>query len=376
MTDSGPDDRRVLYLLRYYPTLTETFVYREMALLADRGWCLTVGTLGARRDGALQADLPPVRVVRPPGWVRILCDLAPVLRRRAFWSVLWWLWQGRRLGRALEALWMARLVGGFPRVHVHFAGEAGEWARAGRVLFGTRYSVMVHAVDLFKPRPGLGDVLALADAVLTPTRHNAALLLRDHGVEARIVPYAIPRWTGRRPEPDRQPLVVIAVARWRPKKGLDRLVDAVETLDRPVRLLLVSDAPAGLASARVFPLGLQPPGEVRRLLAEAGLFALPCRQAEDGDMDALPVALLEALSAGLPVLATRVSGIPEVVDASVGWLVPPDDPDALRDALREAADRPEERRARGARGPARLVERGCVPGAQADVLEKAWEEGW
>jgi glycosyltransferase involved in cell wall biosynthesis len=107
-------------------------------------------------------------------------------------------------------------------------------------------------------------------------------------------------------------------------------------------------------------------------VAEAGLVALPCRQAEDGDMDALPVALLEGLSAGLPVLATRLSGIPEVMDEDVGWLVPPDDPEALRAALRDAADRPEERRLRGARGPARLRDRGCTTETQVEALLAAW----
>ncbi len=372
MTAGPEDDRRVLYLLRYYPTLTETFVYREMAGLASRGWTVTVGTLGARRDGALQEPLPPAAVIRPPPWPRLLADLVPLLLRRSTWPVLRDLARGRRLKDALKALWMARLVRGYPRVHVHFAGETGEWALAGRRLFGTPYTAMVHAADLFKPRPGLGKVLAGAQAVLTPTRYNVALLLADHGVEARLVPYGVPAWSGPAPDPARQPLVVAAVARWTAKKGLDRLVAAVEALDRPVRLLLVSDAPRRLASARVFPLGLQRPAEVRRLLAEAGLFALPCRRAEDGDMDAVPVALLEALSAGLPVLATAVSGIPEVVDEAVGWLIPPDDPQALLDALREAADRPEERRARGGRGPARLAERGFRPEAQVEGLLAAW----
>ena len=58
------------------------------------------------------------------------------------------------------------------------------------------------------------------------------------------------------------------------------------------------------------------------------------------------------------VITTAVSGIPEVVDEAVGWLVPPDDPAALAAAMRQALGDPAEARRRGARGPTRLRERG------------------
>jgi glycosyltransferase involved in cell wall biosynthesis len=69
-------------------------------------------------------------------------------------------------------------------------------------------------------------------------------------------------------------------------------------------------------------------------LARAAVFVLPCREAASGERDGLPVAMTEAMAVGVPVVATGVSGIPEVVqDGESGLLVPPDDPDALADAI-------------------------------------------
>ncbi|MDP2307849.1 MAG: glycosyltransferase, partial [Pseudomonadota bacterium] len=153
--------------------------------------------------------------------------------------------------------------------------------------------------------------------------------------------------------------VVLAVGRWVPKKGLDTLAAAAILLGERARVRMISDAPA-LPGVDV--RGLRPRAEVAAELATATIFALPCRRAPDGDQDGIPVALLEAMAAGLPVVTTAVSGIPEIVDKAVGWIVPPDNPVALAAALREALDDPAEAARRGAAGRARLGERGFLAG--------------
>lgn len=371
----GSSSRRVLYLLRYYPTLTETFVYREILGLTERGVAVTVGTYGARPDGALQDELPPVAVLRPPtglAYLPLLLQLVSVLVTARGRATLTWLRRGSRLKDALKALWLAHQARGFERVHVHFAGEAAAWALAARRLHGVPYTVTTHAVDLFKPAAILAELLEHADEVFTISDYNRSLVRERYGVRARLVRCGVPPWPGPTPEPSRQPLVIAAVGRWVPKKGFDLLVRVVESLPQPLELLLISDAPPGLGSDRVRCLGLLAPGELRRVLARVGLVVLPCREATDGDMDGVPVVLMEALSAGIPVLTTPVSGIPELVDSEVGWLVPAEDERALCAALSRIADQPEERARRGARGPGRLAERGFTVTRQVESILEAW----
>jgi glycosyltransferase involved in cell wall biosynthesis len=152
--------------------------------------------------------------------------------------------------------------------------------------------------------------------------------------------------------------VVVSVAKFEHKKGQDVLIEAFSLLaaERPDVSLVLAGAAAdalpriaalckrpGLAS-RVELLVDAPHDAVARLLATATAFALPSRQEPFG------IVLLEAGAFGLPVVATRVGGIPEIVtDGVSGRLVPPDDPAALAAALRDVLDDHASSRAMGAK---------------------------
>jgi glycosyltransferase involved in cell wall biosynthesis len=83
--------------------------------------------------------------------------------------------------------------------------------------------------------------------------------------------------------------------------------------------------------------------------------------------------MMEAMAVGLPVVTTRVSGIPELVDDAVGWLVPVDDEAALVDVLRSAAVDPDERVRRGTAARKRILEEGFTVSDQVSALCAAWE---
>jgi glycosyltransferase involved in cell wall biosynthesis len=353
-------------LLRYWPTLSETFVAREIAELQARGVRVDVVALGRRSDGAWADRLPDLEVIRPP---------------RAPLAASWWLRPGAHLGwladqqsrrRAVRAAWVGRQarLRGWDRIHVHFAGEAAEWARVAAALAGIPYSVTVHAVDLFRPRPGLDAVLRDADVVATVSRAHQVWLKRNHGVEAVLVRCGVePARFGQAPPRGAEPLRLVCVARDVPKKGLDDLVAALEAVP-DARLRLVSDAHR-LAGPRVV-VGSVSPSRVPAVLSSAHAFVLPCRVAPDGDRDGLPVSVLEAMAAGLPVITTAVAGIPEVVDDSVGWLLEPGDPDALARVLRIVDAHPEACARRGRAGRARVLEWDLTVQAQARGLIEAW----
>jgi len=159
-------------------------------------------------------------------------------------------------------------------------------------------------------------------------------------------------------------VVFACVARFAPQKAHDVLLRALgQATDPRLRLLLVGDDPFGggrdaaesLArelgiSSRVVFAGIR--RDVPDLLAASEGFVLASR------WEGLGLVFLEAMAAGLPVVATRVSAVPEVVlDGETGLLVPPDDPAALGRALSRLAADPELRASLGAAGAARVRER-------------------
>ncbi len=156
--------------------------------------------------------------------------------------------------------------------------------------------------------------------------------------------------------------VALHVANFLPVKGHDILMRALgKTKELGVALTLVTagdgpERPAIEAQARSLGLG---PDQVRflgfrsdvpDLLAAADFFVLPSR------MEGLPLAVLEAMSHGLPIVTTRIGGNPEVVtDGEHGLLVPVEDPDALAAALARFAGDPELRRKLGEAGRQRVA---------------------
>jgi glycosyltransferase involved in cell wall biosynthesis len=140
--------------------------------------------------------------------------------------------------------------------------------------------------------------------------------------------------------------VVISVGRLVPIKGHGTLLEALSLLarqDARVRCRIVGGGPledALRAKIRelhledtVELLGPRDHHEVKRLLADADVFVLACTRDRDGNMDGIPVALMEAMAAGVPVVSTDISGVPELVTPETGLLVEPDNPEALADAL-------------------------------------------
>ncbi len=365
---------KIGYVLRYWPTLSETFVVREIAALARRGAEIEIVAIGRRRDPCRGEALPGVRVHRPP-------------RGRGAWRLAPEIWQGLHTARArgvhpgrfpvrpkdaARILWLTRLAAarGWERLHAHFAGEAAIWALAAAEGVGIPASVTVHASDLFRPHPALASVLRQARPVITVCRHHQRWIARHHGIRAAVVRCGVEPDRYRRSRPADAPMRWICVARDVPKKGLDDLVAAITAIGGTLRL--VSDAvrlggPGVLAG----PLAAD---RVPEALARSTGFVLPCRVVPDGDRDGIPVALMEAMASGLPVATTAVSGIPELVDAEVGWWLPLGDPSSMARVLREIQRAPDERARRGSAARERIRAGGWTVARQAEELLGHWTD--
>src|SRR5439155_1052651 len=147
---------------------------------------------------------------------------------------------------------------------------------------------------------------------------------------------------------------VLAVGRLVEKKGFGYLVEAAARL-RVERVWIVGDGPLrdelerqiarlGLEDT-VELLGARGHEEVRELLEQAAVVAMPSVVAADGDRDTMPVVVKEALAMEVPVVASDEVGLPEVVHQGWGRLAPPGDPEALAGALGELLDLSPEARA-------------------------------
>ena len=262
---------------------------------------------------------------------------------------------------------------GASHVHAHFASMPADVARMMSTLMGCGFSLSAHAADIHLQAPRLLErKIRVARFVAVCTRYGAAEIRRRVGEgvgNLQVIPHGVPA-VADCPTYDRGPAIA-AVGRLQAKKGFATLVEACRLLrDRgmPCRCTIVGEGPerqrleqaiarAGLDDV-VQLEGEQTQARVAALLREARVFALPCTTAPDGDRDGLPNAILEAMAAGVPVVATPVGGITEAVtDGLTGLLVPPDNPEALADRLEELLKNNERCRTLGLSGRALVIER-------------------
>ncbi len=386
--DDGQLGLHVGYILKQYPRLSETFILNEILGVEATGATVSVFSLRPPTEGRFHPDLAAVKadVHYVPGAdkaafldaVRSLSDL----RADRLDDVLAFvdrLPAERRARLVLDAIAVARQVqrSGVDHLHAHFLTVAAHTAHLVHLLTDVPYTVTAHAKDIY--RHGVNWEVAArvgshAAAVVTVCDANLTYLqARLDGSGTRLVriynglgPQAAPA-----PLEARTPGLVVGVGRLVEKKGFDVLLDAFATIaaSRPdARCVLVGDGDCRQAleaqaarlgiTDRVTFTGSQPQQVVAEWLRRAHVMAAPCRVGEDGNQDALPTVLLEALGAGLPAVSTPVAGITEIIDHDVeGLIVASDDPDATAAAIVELLESPARWRAMSAAGPRKLASR-------------------
>jgi colanic acid/amylovoran biosynthesis glycosyltransferase len=390
---------RIAYLASRYPAVSHTFIQREVAGLRERG--VTIDTFAIRRAGrdevlsrADEAEaratyaLLPVRlshllrahlralVRHPRGYKTTLAQalrLAPAGARGA-------LWQGFYFAEAV-LLWDRCRRRGATHVHAHFANVGSDVAllaaRLGREAgAGPRsWSLTMHGSTEFYDVPGyrlaekareaafvacVSDFTRSQMMLFVEEQHWPKLALVRCGVDPeRFAPVA----TEAEAAPGR-PVRILAVGRLVGGQGVALLLDALGTLvagGRDVALTVVGDGPSrerlhaqaarlGLAD-RVEWVGALGQDEIRARYAAADVFCLP------SFAEGVPVVLMEAMAMEVAVVATRVAGIPELIeDGTNGLLVTPARADELADALGRLVDDPGLRARLGAAGRRAVLE--------------------
>ena len=245
----------------------------------------------------------------------------------------------RREGRKVELLhahvhraaWTAAIVGTVGRLPVVVSEHSSEWAGTGIGPGALRRArISLRRADL-----------------VCPVSEYLRQRIEAQGIEARfrVVPNPVDTelFAPRAPGPRSGPARMIAVAALLPEKGIGQLIEALAGLrGRDFALALVGDGPArpeyerftgeaGLADRVVF-RGELPKPAVAGLMREADFLVLPSLG------ETFSVVVAEAMACGLPVVATRVGGVPELVGDDSGLLVEPGSAEALRAGIERMLD--------------------------------------
>jgi predicted glycosyltransferase/glycosyltransferase involved in cell wall biosynthesis len=371
---SAPRALRVGYVLKKFPRLSETFVLNELLALEAAGVDVAVMSTRAPDDEPRHAALdqlraPVLQLTRHRS--AQLGDLLDELRRRAhpgaaataerFLLRLPEPARAQVLGQALQVADQVEHRA-LQHLRAHFLTVAAHTAYVAHLVCGVPFSVTAHAKDIYRhtvDRDVFAEVAAAATALVTVCeanrRHIVEHLLGERPARVEVVYNGLPvnELGGRGGARERD--LVLAVGRLVEKKGFDVLIEACRILrDKglPVRCMIVGDGDQRDAlverirahglSAHVELTGPLPSERVFDLMQVAGALAVPCVTGADGNRDALPTVVLEAMAWGLPVVATPVGGIGEMVSDGVeGRLVDERDPvglaAALSDVLGEAA---------------------------------------
>ena len=372
--------------LSRFPTVTETFILREVTEMERQGQPVRLVPLIKENPPVVHDAARPwtQRALYTP-WLSlriVLANLKAFVRNPfRYLGLLLRLKLGTlkspqtllgTLGIFPKSVYLAQELAreGVRHLHVHYASHPATMALIVSKFAPITYSFTVHAFDIQGDRSLLDWKIREARFVRSISEFNKRFLEGLYPDDARgkieVVHVGI--------EPDLYaenarrhaavPGRILCVAGHRPYKGLPYLIEACRILrDEGVSFEcnLVGHGPMHDELARMIAdrelgdrvrmIGPRPEEEVAQMMAEASLFVLPSIVDKDGMMEGIPVALMEAMATGRAVVSTTTAGIPELVDdGTSGLLVPPQDPPALARAIRSLLDDPERARRMGERG--------------------------
>ena len=381
----------VAYIMSRFPKLSETFVLYEMLALQQQGVGVEAFPLINERAKVIHAEAK--QFVERAHYLPVL-SLAIMLANLHF-----------LLKRPLAYLgtWLAVLRGtfgstnymigglgiipkatkfaydmqrmGVTHVHAHFANHPTVAALVVHRLTGIPFSFTAHAHDLYVDQHMLAEKVRAAKFVVAISQYNKELIVKHAGEAMRekiqVVHCGVDtRLFQPRPQPSAGgPFTIVCVGSLEEKKGQTYLIEACRILkgrglnfachligDGDCRPALEAQVARDGLGDVVRLAGGRPRDEVLKMLATADVVALPSIRTKSGKMEGIPVALMEPLACEVPVVSTRTSGIPELVEEGVtGLLVPPENPQALADALERLAHDPELGRRMGRAGREKVL---------------------
>jgi colanic acid/amylovoran biosynthesis glycosyltransferase len=378
----------ILYALAAFPVLSETFVSNEIRAMRAQGHRIVPVAL-APHDGPCQPEDEAFRAETlalgaEPAAASLMGSL------RGGFAAMAFLQAQRALPR--RSLWLAsaRLARiarreGATHIHAHFAHSAAATAIIGARLAGVTCSFIGHGYDIYGTPADLAVKLAFADIAFA-TCHDMAADFRALAPQARIETLFCGVDPSRfRPSRATDHGRLLAIGRLAPQKGYHTLLQALLALpperrpvvdvvgDGPLRADILAERDALGLQAHVNLLGARSSGWIAEHGPAYRGFVAPYVITGNGDRDTGPIVVKEAMAMGLPVLASALMGLKEMVAPETGRLVQPGDVAALSLGLGWLAGlRSDKRQALGEAARARVEEMFTLR-SQATCLSSAIE---
>ena len=380
---------RIAYLTGNFPEVSLTFILREIealrALGADVLTCAIRQTPveqhpGPSEKNAAASTFYVLRAARNPK--TFLAAQARLFRNPSrYWSAFKLAFATRAPGVRAHLLQFAYFFEAtvlaqhledeeVDAIHNHFIGGSATVSMLASELTGIPYSFTLHGpADLFEPkRWALREKTKRARFVSTISffARSQLMFLSDPSDwhKIRIIHCGIDpaAYTPKQQEGKQKQLRLMFVGRLAPVKGIDILLEAMKALisEHPtIGLKIVGDGPertrleqvaAPLADHVEF-VGYKSQAEVAQMMSETDIFVLP------SFAEGVPVVLMEAMASGVPVVATAVAGVAELVeDGKHGRIVRPGDPAPLIEAISDLAGDDALRAQMGAAGRAKVID--------------------
>jgi len=364
---------RVAYMMSRFPKITETFILYEMLAAEKVGICVEVFPL--RREKTKKMHPEAAAYVKRAHFLPLLSyeilrdNLKMLFQRPGLWlSTVCTLVRsnlgcGRFLLGALAAfpkcVSIARRMqkAEIDHIHAHFASHPAAAAWIIHQFSGIPYSFVAHGSDLHRDQHMLTEKVHDAEFVVAISQYNRRIILDTAGDQyshkVKVIHCGVnPNdfRSDRFPQSaDYQsvPLKVFCIGTLHEVKGQIYLIEAVQMAKSrgiAMTLHLVGNGPdqqmleqqvvaAGLTDSVIFE-GRRDRHEVIALLQTADILVTPSVPTADGRREGIPVVLMEAMASGVPVISTRLSGIPELVEHEVsGLLTEPRDVHGIANAL-------------------------------------------
>lgn len=363
---------RTAYILLWFPKPSETFIFREVINLRNMGLPLKVFTLYGELSGNLSPEMrdasDDVERLGLPFLKSIHANVLywwkrdRVLTRKVLRTLSVKRWSGlEKTGENLWAFFCAfRLARRFEQeriehIHAPWASGPATAAWIASRLTGIPFSFTARAWDIFPPDKGLPDKIRDATLIRSETKYNIDYMNRLVGGYAdkfHLTYNGVPLKTPREsPVPMKAPLRLLALGRFVGKKGYEYLLRSCKLIHDSgldFHLTLAGDGPRraslerlsqelGIADKVSFP-GFVTYDRVSDLFYATDILLMPSVIDSSGDRDGIPTVIMEALMHRVPVVATDVSGISEVIEDGVtGLLIPEKNASAIAEAMQQMA---------------------------------------